>query len=149
MSAHLPFYQTLRQRIAAAVAAHVPAASRDRLALLTFGILAATSAVIAQAAAELHALRLTQASSPDSIARRLRRTLNDPALTAATCYEPVLPRVIDWPALLRGSRRVVLIVDESSKADEVHLFRVSLAYWGGSLPLGWAVWEQNHNGRSQ
>jgi hypothetical protein len=38
---------------------------------------------------------------------------------------------------------VVLIVDESSKADQIHLFRVSLAYWGGALPLAWAVWAQN------
>jgi hypothetical protein len=37
----------------------------------------------------------------------------------------------------------VLAIDESSKADAVHLFRVSLPYRGGSPPLAWAVWQQN------
>ncbi len=143
MSAQLPFYQVLRQRIAAAVAAHIPAASLERLALLTFGILAAKSCVIAQVAAELHALHLTQASSAESIARRLRRTLNDPHLDHSSCYAPVLHQVIDWSDLLRGQGRAVLIVDESSKSDDLHLFRVSLPYWGGSLPLAWCVWQQN------
>jgi hypothetical protein len=143
MSAQLPFYQVLRQRISAAVAAHIPASSLERLALLTFGILAAKSCVIAQVAAELHALRLTTASSAESIARRLRRTLNDPQLDHASCYAPVLHQVLDWDDLLRGQRRAVLIVDESSKSDDLHLFRVSLPYWGGSLPLAWCVWQQN------
>jgi hypothetical protein len=143
MSAQLPFYQVLHQRIAAATAAQVPAAARERLTLLTCGILAAKSSVIAQVAAELHALHLTRATTAESIARRLRRTLNDPHLNHATCYAPVLPQVLDWDDLLRGQRRVVLIVDESTKADDVHLFRVSLPYWGGSLPLAWCVWEQN------
>lgn len=38
---------------------------------------------------------------------------------------------------------MVLAVDESSKGAEVHLLRVSLPYRGASLPLAWAVWEQN------
>ena len=143
MSAHPPFYQALRQRISAAVAKSVPAASRDRLALLATGILAAKSTVVAQVAAELKALHLTNASSTESIARRLRRTLNDPHLTHASCYAPLLHQVIDWHDLLQGQRRAVLIVDESSKADDLHLFRVSLPYWGGSLPLAWGVWQQN------
>lgn len=143
MSAQLPFYQLLRQRISAALAAHIPAASRDRLALLTTGILAAKSCVIAQVAAELKALHLTHASSADSIARRLRRTLNDPHLDYASCYAPALLHLLDWDDLLRGQRRAILILDESSKADELHLLRVSLPYWGGSLPLAWTLWQQN------
>ena len=55
----------------------------------------------------------------------------------------MLRHVLDWDQVLRGQRRVVLIVDESSKADDLHLFRVSLPYWGGSLPLAWCVWQQN------
>lgn len=143
MSAQLPFYQVLHQRISASLASRIPPASLERLALLTIGILAAKSAVIAQVAAELKALRLTRASCAESIARRLRRTLNDPHLDQASCYAPVLHQLIDWQDLLRGQRRLVIIVDESSKADELHLFRVSLPYWGGSLPLAWCVWQQN------
>ncbi len=144
MPAQVALYQEVEQQMTTiTAAADLRITSVRRLALLVTGIIAAKSCVLAQVAAELAALHLTEARWAESIARRLRRTRNDPALTAATCYEPVLPRVIDWPAVLRGSRRVVLIVDESSKEDEVHLFRVSLAYWGGSLPLAWAVWEQN------
>lgn len=142
MSAHLPFYQVIHQRITAALPRAIPQASITRLALLVTGILAAKSAVLAQIAAELDALALTRAT-PDSIARRLRRTLNDGHLAQVTCYAPVLRHVLDWDQVLRGQRRVVLIVDESSKADDLHLFRVALPYWGGSLPLAWCVWQQN------
>jgi Transposase DDE domain len=143
MSAQLPVYQVLHQRITAAVSSAVPRASVTRLALLVLGMLAAKSAVLAQIAAELDALALTRAATPDSIARRLRRTLNDAHLDQSTCYAPVLRQVLDWDQVLRGQRRVVLSVDESSKADDLHLFRVALPYWGGSLPLAWCVWQQN------
>ncbi len=121
----------------------VPQTSVVRLALLVTGLLAATSTVLAQVAAALDALQLTPAAQPESIARRLRRTLSDSHLQASTCYIPVLAQILDWPAVLQGTRRIVLAVDESSKADQIHLFRVSLPYWGGSLPLAWAVWEQH------
>jgi hypothetical protein len=143
MSAQLPLYQVIHQRITAAVAATLARAAITRLALLVTGILAATSCVLAQIAAELDALALTAATTPDSIARRLRRTLNDSHLDHATCYAPVLRHVLDWDEVLRGQRRVVLSVDESSKADDLHLFRVALPYWGGALPLAWCVWQQN------
>ena len=51
--------------------------------------------------------------------------------------------MLDWDQVLRGQCRIVLIGDESSKADDLHLFRVSLPYWGGSLPLAWTLWQQN------
>jgi hypothetical protein len=54
-----------------------------------------------------------------------------------------LARVVDWGALRHSGEPVVLIVDESSQADHVHLLRISLAYRGTSLPLAWAIWEQN------
>jgi hypothetical protein len=38
---------------------------------------------------------------------------------------------------------VLLVVDESSKGDEVHLFRIALPYLGHSLSLVWDVWPQN------
>src|SRR6266508_818274 len=142
--AHAPLYHEVREQIMTQFdPTTFPLASAERLALLVTGILAARSCVLAQFAAELDQLALTTATKAESIGRRLRRTLNDPHLDPVVCYAPVLRTVLDWPALPRGSRRVVLIVDESSKEDEIHRFRVSLAYWGGSLPLGWAVWAQN------
>ena len=143
MSANGALYQTILQRITDAVPSSVRRSTLTRLALLVTGILAAKATVLAQIAAELHALAVTDATLPESIERRLRRTLNDPHLTPATCYVPVLRHVLDWEHLLRGSRQVVLSVDDSTKADQIHLFRVSLTYWGGSLSLAWAVWEQN------
>jgi hypothetical protein len=138
-------YQTVLQRLVRTIppSAHVPQASLIRLCLLVTGLLAARSAVLAQAASALHALCLTRASLVDSITRRLRRALDDPRLTAPTCYAPVLQHVLDWDHLLHGCRRIELIVDESTKTDQLHLFRVSLPYWGGALPLAWAVWQQN------
>jgi Transposase DDE domain len=137
-------FQEVFQRIrTTAPPQQLPHAACCRLALLVTGILAAKSTVVAQIAAELAALRLTHATQTESVTRRLRRTLNDPHLTPAACYTPLLKQVVDWPQLVAGSRRVVLVIDERTKADEIHLLRVSLPYWGGSLPLAWEVWEQN------
>jgi hypothetical protein len=133
----------ITQRLTAALATRIPHSAIVRLALLVTGMLAAKSAVLAQIASELDALARTRATTAARIARRLRRPLNDPQLDQATCYAPVLHQVINWGEVLRGSRRVVIIIDERSKADDLHLFRVSLPYWGGALPLAWVVWQQN------
>lgn len=114
-----------------------------RLALLVTGIMGARSCVIGQIAGELADLELTNASEAAHIERRLRRTLRDGRLRPETCYEPVLRSVIDWFTPLSQERQVTLIVDESSQDERVHLFRISLAYWGTALPLVWAVWPQN------
>jgi hypothetical protein len=74
-----------------------------RLALLDTGIIAARSGVLAPVAAEVHARRLTRAAFPASIERRLRRTLNEEGLPAATCDEPRLP------AVQRGRRSLTVI----------------------------------------
>jgi len=137
------YHGVLHQLTATIPPQAVPQSSVVRLALLVTGLLAATSTVLAQIAAALDVLQLTRATQAESIERRLRRTLSDPHLQPSTCYTPVLAQVLDWAALLRGARRIVLAVDESSNADQVHLFRVSLPYWGGSLPLAWTLWEQN------
>lgn len=143
MPAEVPLYQTILAKLQAATAGRgLRATSVARLALLVTGLVAARSSVLAQVAAELWALRVTGAS-PESQARRLRRALNDRALEPATCYEPVLREAIEWPRAIRRGRQVVLAVDESSQDDRVHLFRASLTYWGTSLPLAWAIWEQN------
>ena len=144
MPTHCPLFQEVFQRIrTTATPQQLPSAACVRLALLVTGLLAAKSTVLAQIAAELAALRLTQATQTESIARRLRRTLNDAHLTPSVCYDPLLKEVIDWQQVLRGSQRVVVILDESTKTDQVHLLRASLPYWGGSLPLAWDLWEQN------
>lgn len=144
MPAPVPLYQeTLQQISACAQGFPVPVTTLRRLALLVTGILASANTSLAAMASELYALALTGATCQESIERRLRRALGDRRLILETCYLPVLHQVIDWPAILEQGQRVVLIVDESSKKDQVHLFRVSLPYRGTSLPLAWAVWQQN------
>ena len=143
MSARVPLYHEVHPHVTTHLdPAVVPPAAAERLILLVVGILAAHSAVVGQITRHLHQLLVTAALA-ESIGRRLRRTLNDESLDPVTCYHPVVAAVIDWPGRHDPRQEVVLIIDESSKRDEVHLFRVSLAYWGGSLPLAWAVWAQN------
>ena len=144
MPAQVPLYQEVEEQIKRLPAAQpLRLTAVRRLALLVTGIIAARSGVIGQVAAELFALGLTRATAAESIARRLRRTLADARLEPQTCYAPMLGLVVAWDELRRAGAPVVVAVDESSKADEVHLLRASLAYRGTSLPLAWEVWEQN------
>jgi hypothetical protein len=142
MPAPCPLYHIIARQLALTTAPlRLPLPSVRRLALLVTGLVAAQSTTLARIAAELFALHLTCATTPDSIARRLRRTLSDPLLIAEECYEPALRRLIAWPAA--RDRPLILVIDESSKRDVLHLFRVSLPYWGTALPLVWTIWEQN------
>ena len=144
MPASNPLYHEIRTHIRRhCPEADVPVSAADRLALLVTGLLAAQSCVLTKVAIELAVLRLTAALVVESIGRRLRRTLNDPALTAAQCYTPLLPRVLGWTGPASAGQRITLILDESSHTDHIHLFRLSLPYRGGAIPLAWAVWEQN------
>jgi hypothetical protein len=144
MPAPVPLYQEVEgeiKRITAVAGLRVTAARR--LALLVTGILAAQSCVIGRVAAELCALGVSGAGCAESVARRLRRTLADARLEPQTCYAPALATAIDWGAARGAGRFAVLAADESSRGGALHLFRVSLAYRGGSLPLAWAAWPQN------
>ncbi len=144
MSASLPLWQQVEERIQPLLRRQgVRATSATRLALLVTGILAARSAVQTQVAAALLALGLTEATTAASLERRLRRTRADSRLHPVTCYQPAVAAAIDWAAVRRSGQPLVLIVDESSHTDRVHLLRVALAYRGGAIALAWAVWEQN------
>ncbi|MGI8858440.1 MAG: transposase [Thermomicrobiales bacterium] len=143
MSASLPLYHTISQRIQATTApARLPLPSVRRLALLVTGLVAAQSTVLARIAAELFALNLTAALTAEHIGRRLRRTLSDPLLIAEECYQPLLRSVIAWPSVAHKGR-IIVAIDEGSKEDLLHLFRASLPYWGNAVPLVWTIWEQN------
>jgi len=134
-------YHAILQQLQDVTAANaVRASSLVRLSLLVTGIMAAKSCVLNQVAQEVHALGLTRARSAASIARRFRRTLNDPQVTAGL-YRPALRATIDWATL--GQQPCWLVVDESSQDDRLHLFRVSFPYWGTSVPIAWDLWQQN------
>jgi hypothetical protein len=139
-----PLYQEVYRKLTSVgKKSGVRKTSLKRLALLSVGIVAANSCVIQKVSTHLFALHLTGAEKPESVARRMRRTVDDPRLDSRTCYEPLLAEIIDWQVVLRGNRTVVLVVDESSKEDEIHYLRVGLCYWGGVLHLAQEVWEQN------
>ena len=144
MPATPSLYQQVYQQIKTTTAPFgVRQTSVVRLALLVCGILAARTCVLTRVADELDGLALTAAQRPESIGRRLRRTLNDRLLTAAHCYSPVVRSVLAASLGASRVREVVLVLDESTHTDRIHLLRVSLAYRGGSLPLAWALWPQN------
>jgi hypothetical protein len=143
MSPPVPLYQAIHQQIKTVTAPQRWRASAvTRLAVLVTGILAAESCVLSQMASALWALDVTRASQATSIGRRLRRILNDERLSAAQWYTPLVAQAIDWAAVLRGSRRVVLAIDESTQGAHLHLLRASVTYWGGAVTLAWRVWPQ-------
>ena len=142
MSAPLTVYQELFQVFQTAAGNRVRVSSIARFTVFVMGIVAAKSCILAQIARELEGLALTKAVA-DSIERRLRRILNDPHLTPEVFYQPLLRQLIDWQQIVNSSRRLVLVIDESTKEDEIHLFRVSLTYRGRAVPLAWVVWQQN------
>ena len=144
MPVHVPLYQEAFERLFASTRrVRLRKTAVRRLALLVTGMVAARSCVVAQIALELFDLGLTRACDPEHIERRVRRTLRDLRLTARDCYVPMLRTVLDWTSLLRAQRVVLLSVDDSSQAEHVHLLRIGLQYWGGTLPLAWAHWQQN------
>lgn len=118
------------------------ASARRRLAVLVTGVLAAKTTVLSQVASEVLTLGITHASVAESVERGLRRTLSDRRLDAQG-YERTLRVAVDWDALRRTGAPVVLALDDSSQDARIHVLRLSLTYWGGAIPLAWAVWEQN------
>lgn len=142
MPAPTTLYQELSHLLCeVALQAGLPKSTVQRLAILVTGIIAAKSAVLSKVAQELHSLALSDAIA-ESIERRLGRTLHDSHLISVPFYPLLLRQFINWEQL-REEGRLVLVIDESSKKDKLHLFRVSLAYHGRAIPLAWAVWPQN------
>jgi hypothetical protein len=144
MSAPLPLFQVVFDQIKTLTGpSHLRVTAVRRLALLVTGLLAAQHSALARMAAALESLELTAAHEPAHIERRLRRALNDARLEPQRCYEPLAAQVVAQAATEADGTPLVIAIDESSQDDRVHLFRASLTYRGGSLPLVWAVWEQN------
>lgn len=142
MPAQQELYRVVEAKLQTVVAERVRITTMRRLALLITGLVAAQSSVVSQMAAGLWETGVSLVQV-ESIARRLRRSLNDPQLTAATCYEPAVRTLIDWDGLRRRGKPAILALDESSQDERVHLLRVSLTYWGTAIPLAWEVWPQN------
>lgn len=116
----------------------VTESTRERLALLVTGILAAKHAAPAQVAQALHALGLSAAKA-ESIERRVRRIENDPQVSAAWCFHPLARERLCWgrPSAL------VLILDPTTQEDRLVMVSAAIWYRGRALPLAWAIWPGN------
>jgi hypothetical protein len=134
-----------------------------RVGLVVAGLLKAPSARRGDLVTALEQLKANSAQ-PASIARRIVRTLNDPRLDP----ERILPNILKphLPLLLaevigehaehertsaskreheRGFPLLRVVVDESTKVDEVHILVAGLAYQGIVIPLAIRVWPQNQS----
>lgn len=142
MPVQAELYRVVEAKLQVVITERVRITTVRRLALLVTGLVAAKSSVVSQMAAGLWEAGVSVAQV-ESIARRLRRCLGDPKLTATTCYEPAVRTLIDWEGVRRRGKPAILALDESSQDERVHLLRVSLTYWGTAIPLAWELWPQN------
>jgi hypothetical protein len=129
-----------------------------RLAVVISGLLDGQDAALASVAESVKGLAITSAEEP-SILRRLQRTVSDarldPERLLPHIFRALLPRLLasvrvahaaNMPLLPSQHARFVavrLVLDASSKQDQVHLLTLGLAYQGIVLPLAVRAWEQN------
>lgn len=129
-----------------------------RIGFVVTGLLRAESAKRGDLVMALDQLAVTSAE-PESIARRVVRTLDDPRLDP----DRVLVHALSLPLqrLLAGVLaeheqsaaqdplhaehfpRLRIIVDETSKEDDVHILVAGLGYQGAAIPLAIRTWKQN------
>lgn len=131
-------YNQVQQLLRETISASVPKPTVARLALLVTGMLRAKSAAPARVAQGAHELHLSEAA-PESIERRLRRTENDGALTAALCFHPFARRHLR----LGQPHELILILDPTLQEDRAVMLSAAVWYRGRALPLAWALWPAN------
>jgi Transposase DDE domain len=134
MSAPVRIYQQIEAQIKRC-APELRLTSVRRLAELVQGILASEECTVRRVAREVRAMGLRRAQ-PESLARRLRRTLADARLDGGAGYATLLDAAITWPQ----TAPVLLVLDESTTPGGVHVLRLSLTYRGSCVPVSWAVW---------
>ncbi len=135
----LSLYLQIRQELARCVDPRVSESTLERLTLLVTGIIGSESTSPSRIARAVHTLGLSQASA-ESIERRIRRTENDPQISATLCLHPLARQRL----LLGRPERLLLVIDPTSKSEEVLMLTVSVWYRGRALPLAWLVWPANH-----
>jgi hypothetical protein len=129
-----------------------------RIAFLMTGFIASPTGSLSTLTEALHDLVLSPAKE-ESIARRMLRILEDerldPERLLPILFRDLLPQLLaevlaahaasaSTPAAhQRRLCPVRIVVDETSKEDQVHLLVAGLAYQGLVLPLAVRVWKQN------
>ena len=112
-----------------------------RLALVVTGLLVARHTALPRLAAQLR--RVTPTAQPDSIERRLRRTLAHTKWDTTAVFEAFARASVRH--LPRG--RCVLLLDDTQQTDQCTLSTLALAYGGRALPLAWCRWSGQLQGK--
>lgn len=128
-----------------------------RLAVLVSALVAGDRATVGALSASVGALGVS-AAQEESIARRLQRTLGDPRLDPArllpALFGAVLPDLLSGQVAAHAANvgsghhhqrfvGVVLVIDESSQEDDVHLLVAGVPMGGVVVPLALRCWAQN------
>jgi DDE family transposase len=129
-----------------------------RLALLICGLTISPTLTQGHLASSLHGLALSP-TKQESIAHRLSDLLGEPDLDPVrllpALFADLLPTLLQSvlashranaataPFHHRRFPHLRIVVDATSKADQVHILVAGLPYWGIVLPLAVRVWEQN------
>lgn len=128
-----------------------------RVSLVVTGLLRAESAERGKLVLAIDGLKVTPAE-PESVARRVVRTLDDPRLDPERllpyCLKAQLAILLaevlrehdnsaSDPSHAQRFPLLRIVVDESTKLADVHILVAGLAYQGVVIPLAIRVWEQN------
>lgn len=128
-----------------------------RLAVIICGLVASEKATMGEVTTAIEALTISRAKG-ESIARRLQRSLQDPRLDPSLLpliFRPLLPQLLRHHILAHAANcgapashhqrfvGVVIVVDESSQEDKVHLLAAGVPVGGVVLPLAVRTWAQN------
>jgi hypothetical protein len=129
-----------------------------RLALLVTGLVAGEDATLSDVTSTVHGLAITPAKE-ESVARRVLRLIDDgrpdPETVLPALFADLMPALVEDALRAHAAnarsgthhhRRFMalrVIVDETSKADQVHVLVAGLAYRGLVLPLAVRPWPQH------
>jgi len=131
-------YHEIEEFLQAYLPAEVHKPTRKRLTLLVVGMIRACHGAPSRIAQAIHQLGLTSAQA-ESLERRLRRTENDPQISAEVCLHPLARQRL----LLGRPRELLLILDPTTQEDRVVMVSVAVWYRGRALPLAWTLWPAN------
>ena len=128
-----------------------------RLAVVISGLVASEKATMGEVTAAVDALGVSKAKD-ESIARRLQRTLQDARLDPSLLpiiFGPLLPEILHSHLLAHVANvhtpafhhqrfvGIVIVFDESSQDERVHLAVAGVPIGGVVLPLAVRTWPQN------
>jgi hypothetical protein len=153
-----PFYEEVLDWVTAKFRqVGLPRPLCKRLAIIISGLVASQKATIGDLSSAVKGLEVSKAKD-ESIARRLQRILRDARLDPALLpliFRPLLPELLRSHLLAHAANAsvpachhqrftgVVIILDESTQEDRVHLAVVGVPIGALVVPLAVRTWRQN------